>query len=79
MGEGLRWKLPQWLLGVITAAWDGAMTKDISDSRAATAIVAELFRAFKEGLEERRIQQAPHPVLLDRTFYRERLRPALTR
>jgi hypothetical protein len=79
MGAGLRWKLPQWLLGAVTAAWDGNLTKDITESRAATGIIAELFAAFRMGLEERRIQAAPHPVLLDREYYHKSLRPPLTR
>jgi len=34
--------------------------------------------AFAQGVAECKIQEAPHPVLLDRAFYRTRLRPALT-
>ena len=78
MGDGLRWKLPQWLLSAITAAWDGRLTKDVDDSQAGLSIIAELKAAFAAGVRERKIQEAPHPVLLDRAFYKTKLRPALT-
>jgi len=42
LGDGLRWKLPQWLLNAVTAAWDGRLTKDVDDSQAGMSIVAEL-------------------------------------
>ena len=52
MGIGLRWQLPQWLLGAVTAAWDGHLTKDLHDSHAATAIIIELNTVFATGLKE---------------------------
>ena len=78
-GPGLRWRLPQWLLGAVTAAWDGQLTCDVSDSLEASRAVAALKAAVLEGLERRCIQRAPHPVLLDPPFYEAHMRPALTR
>lgn len=78
-GAGLRWRLPQWLLGAVAGAWDGQLTVDTTDSHEATQAIAQLKQAVKEGLEKCLMQRAPHPVLLDQAFYEERIRPALTR
>lgn len=63
MGVGLRWQIPQWLVGALVGAWDGQVTAPLQDSRAAVAVIHRLRAALTLGLEQRRIQAFPHPIV----------------
>ena len=75
----MRWQLPFHLL-------DGALYPDSRkctatwhESPEAQLLLSQLCTAHAEGLAQCALQAVPHSVLLERSFYNEKLRPLLTR
>ena len=77
-GDGLRWKLPFFLLDAIFAtALRRPAAEEAKGSNDAAAILQKVAAAVRDAVKNKGVQSTPHVVLLDRQWYGDTLMPLL--
>lgn len=84
IGDGLRWKLPFFLLDAVFSLsneTNGFMpsTKEAQGSQEATEILKLIHTRITDAIKEKAVQAVPHVCVLDRKWYHQSLRPLLAR
>lgn len=78
-GYGLRWNIPFVMLDAVFFYTEGRTTFDFTDSRDAVELLDELTAVIEEGCKTKDLQKIPHIVILNRTFYTQKMRPLLSK
>ena len=77
-GDGLRWKLPYFILDAVFAVSYGRSTaSEVEGSQEALDLLESIREAIRGAIASKRVQTSPHLVLLDRGWYHDVLRPLL--
>jgi len=77
-GNGLRWKLPYFILDAIFAVDFGSSTvSEAAGSQEASDLLESIRDAVKAAMKSKQIQSSPHLAVLDRGWYHDILRPLL--
>jgi Ca2+-binding EF-hand superfamily protein len=83
-GDGLRWKLPFFLLDAVFSlsndrnGFNGS-TKEAQGSQEASEILKLIHSRIKDAIQDKSVQAVPHVCVLDRKWYHQSLRPLLAR
>ena len=77
-GDGLRWKLPFFLIdGIFACALGRAAAEEAQGSNDAAGIVKRIAEVVNRAVETKGVQSTPHVVLLDQSWYDSELMPTL--
>jgi len=77
-GDGLRWKLPYFILDAIFAVSFGRSTSSEAEGSQEAADVLDSIRdVIKGAITTKQLQTSPHIALLDKAWYHDILRPLL--
>ena len=77
-GDGLRWKLPYYILDAIFAVTYGRSTaSEAEGSQEAIDLLDGIRAAVRTAIESKQLQTSPHLALLDKSWYQDILRPLL--
>jgi len=77
-GNGLRWKLPYFILDAIFAVAHGSSTvSEAAGSQEASDLLDSIRDAINAAVRNKQIQSSPHLAVLDRAWYHDILRPLL--
>ena len=77
-GDGLRWKLPFFLVdGIFACALGRAAAEEAQGSNEAAGIVKRIAEVVNRAVETKGVQSTPHVVLLDQSWYNAELMPLL--
>lgn len=79
LGIGLRWDVFWHMLDAVFYASTGKMSVAFKDSREAITILDNISNVIRRGFLEKRMQNTPHLVLLDRKFYHKEIKPLIAR
>mmetsp|Transcript_28857 Transcript_28857/g.48961 ORF Transcript_28857/g.48961 Transcript_28857/m.48961 type:complete len:2411 (-) Transcript_28857:179-7411(-) len=75
--EPLRWQLAIHTLDAFFFSKLGRISVDFENSKHATAVLERLKTTLDVGCKRKMIQQTPHLVLLDDTFYHDEIKPIM--
>lgn len=77
---GLRWMLPWFLLDGLLYTQTGKLSvKEVDSHPGAMEVLKELSSVVEKGVAERKLQTAPHLVLLSTEFYHGQMKPLLAK
>ena len=76
-GAGLRWQLPYHLLDSLFYWTRGTMTVHFEESRTALSTLEAIKKCIDEGVKDKLVQTTPHLVLLEKSFYDQKLKTLL--
>ena len=78
LGAGVRWQLQWHFFDAIFYSSEERMTVKFEDSMQAIGILKRLREVIEKGKSLKALQQTPHLVVLDRSFYHKQMRPILS-
>ena len=73
----MRWLLPFHALDPFFFATGGSCVMEVRRTSRAENLLRKISEEIQRGSDDKALQLVPHLVLLDRRFYREKLRPLL--
>lgn len=76
---GLRWLIASHVLDAAFYCQTGSTMLDWSDNAAAKRALVAIQGAMQQGMDARLVQSTPHIVIVDPSFYHERLKPLFAR
>jgi len=75
--QPLRWKMAIHILDGLFYMERPRVSLTFRDSHRAVAILRELAAVMRQGINERHIQNSPHPILLNPDFYHDAIKPVM--
>ena len=77
-GDGLRWKLPYFILDAVFAVAYGRSTvSEAEGSQEALDLLDSIREVVRGAIASKQVQTSPHLTLLDKSWYQDVLRPLL--